>query len=201
MPAPFPAAARALDLAGRGAGCQGYRTLCLARTTNPLAGRPAIAIQAGAVHMAGGDRLPFDAVFLTTEGSAAPWLRQTGLELDAKGFIVVDATLESVSHGGVFAAGDVAGIRGHALPKAGVYAVREGPILAANLRRAAAGEQLLAYKPQRHILSLISTGERYAIGTRNGLTFEGRWVWRWKDWLDRRFMLRFKKLPARALAQ
>ena len=42
---------------------------------------------------------------------------------------------------------------------------------------------------------MVSTGERYALGTRNGLVVEGAWVWRWKDWIDRRFMRKFNDLP------
>jgi selenide, water dikinase len=49
-------------------------------------------------------------------------------------------------------------------------------------------------------MHLVSTGEPYAVGTRNGLTFAGEWVWRWKDWIDRRFMQRFTQLPEMAVA-
>ena len=52
-----------------------------------------------------------------------------------------------------------------------------------------------AYRPQREALYLISTGERYALGARNGLTFEGAWVWKLKDFIDRRFMAKFNELP------
>jgi selenide, water dikinase len=47
-------------------------------------------------------------------------------------------------------------------------------------------------------LYLISTGGQHAIGTRNGVTFEGDWVWRLKDWIDRRFMNKFNVLPEMA---
>jgi selenide,water dikinase len=149
----------------------------------------------------GGETLSFDEVFWATEPSPAPWLADTGLKLDAHGFVEVDATLQSTSHPGVFAAGDVASLRGFSLPKAGVHAVRQGPTLSGNLRRAVSGEPLQPYKPQSQVLSLISTGERYAVGTRNGLMFEGAWVWQCKDWLDRRYMAKFKNLSAGALAQ
>src|SRR5262249_29175531 len=99
------------------------------------------------------------------------------------------------SHGSVFAAGDVASIDGHAPPKSGVYAVRSGPPLAGNLRRMLLGQRLQRYKPQREALYLISTGERYALGARNGFTFEGAWVWTLKDLIDRRFMAKFNELP------
>jgi selenide,water dikinase len=135
-----------------------------------------------------GRTVPAEEVLWTTEAMAAPWLGETGLSLDERGFIRVASTLESVSHPGVLAAGDVASFEDGALPKAGVFAVRQGPVLAENLRRAVLGQKLTPYRPQRHWLVLISTGDHHAIGTRNGIVFEGDWVWTWKDWIDRRFM-------------
>jgi selenide,water dikinase len=67
--------------------------------------------------------------------------------------------------------------------------------LARNLRRILEGGSLVGYKPQREALYLISTGERYALGARNNFTFEGAWVWKLKDFIDRRFMARFSELP------
>src|SRR5262249_35820981 len=134
-------------------------------------------------------------IFWTTQASPAPWLANTELALNEEGFIRVQRTLQSTSHVGVFAAGDVAVIEGHRLPRSGVYAVRSGRPLAGNLRRFLAGEPLVPYKPQRDALYLISTGERHALGARNGVTFEGDWVWRLKDRIDRRFMAKFNQLP------
>jgi len=96
----------------------------------------------------------------------------------------------------VFAAGDIAAFGPRDLAKSGVYAVRAGPVLADNIRRTLTGERLRSFRPQREALYLVSTGERHAIGSRNGLVVEGDWVWRWKDWIDRRFMRRFNELPA-----
>src|SRR5262249_56377856 len=129
------------------------------------------------------------------------WLADTGLALDPEGFIKVAETLQSVSHPDVFAAGDIAAIEGHAPPKSGVYAVRSGPPLANNLRRLLQGKRPVAYKPQREALYLISTGEQYALGARNGFTFEGAWVWKLKDFIDRRFMAKFNELPAMAVSE
>ena len=81
------------------------------------------------------------------------------------------------------------------LPKSGVYAVRAGPVLADNIRRTLTGRPLRPFKPQREALYLVSTGRCHALGTRNGLVVGGAWVWRWKDWIDRRFMDKFNKLP------
>ena len=123
------------------------------------------------------------------------WLAASGLALDQGGFVAVDACLQSVSHSGVFAAGDAAGMVESPRPKAGVIAVRQGPILAENLRRCSAGEPLLRFIPQETWLSLISAGDRYAIASRGDWSAEGHWVWRWKRWIDRRFVSRYTNLP------
>jgi selenide,water dikinase len=161
------------------------------RTASPVVR----VVEGGALQLGDGSVLPLDEILWATRASPAGWLKETGLALDGGGFIRVAPTLESVSHPGVFAAGDVAALEGHALPRSGVYAVRQGPALADNLRRALTGRALAPHKPQGDALYLVSTGEPYAIGTRNGVVVEGAWVWRLKDWIDRRFMRKFNELP------
>ena len=138
--------------------------------------------------------LDADAVFWVTKAAAPPWLGATDLPLDAAGFIAVEAGLDVTGWPGVFAAGDVASFGPRDLPKAGVTAVRQGPVLAGNLRRALAGLAPRPYRPQRDALVLMSTGERHAVGTRNGVTVEGDWVWWIKDRLDRRWIGRYAGL-------
>ena len=131
-------------------------------------------------------------VVWTTAASAHPWLKLSGLATDARGFVCVGDTLQSVSHPRVFAAGDCASMAHRDLPKSGVYAVRQGPPLAENLRRALAGMPLIRYRPQRRALSLISTGGRHAVASWGGMALSGRWVWRWKDRIDRAFVTRYR---------
>jgi selenide,water dikinase len=144
---------------------------------------------------ADGQHWPADEVVWVTQAGGAPWLRATGLALDAGGFIEVNDSLQSVTDSRIFAAGDIAAIVDRPLEKAGVFAVRMGRPLADNLRRSVLGQPLQPYRPQRSWLALISTGDKHAIASRGALGFEGDWVWRWKDWIDRRFMSRFSDFP------
>ena len=151
-------------------------------------GMPVTAIEPGPVVIAGTSRQEFDLVILATGAAPLPWLRDSGLAVDAAGFALVHDTLQSVSHPEVCAAGDCATLRAAPHPRSGVYAVRHGEVLAENLRRLLKAQPPNAYRPQRKALMLISCGARYAIAERGGWTAEGRWVWRWKDWIDRRWI-------------
>ena len=150
------------------------------------------AVNADALLLRSGERLAADEVFWVTGAAAPSWPATSGLSVDARGFIAVNAKLQSLSHPRVFAAGDVASMVDAPRPKSGVYAVRQGPPLARNLRRALRGEALLDYRPQRRALALISDGNRYAMASYGPLAWGGTWVWRWKDHIDRGFMRRYR---------
>jgi selenide,water dikinase len=154
----------------------------------------AVGVEAGRLHTAGGPVIEADHFIWATGASAPAWITASGVRTDGWGFIAVSSFLQSVSHPEIFAAGDIASMEGHRIPKSGVYAVRQGPPLSENLRRALASEPLIAYRPQRATLALISTGDRYAVASYGSLAFEGTWVWRWKDRIDRRFMRRYHTL-------
>jgi selenide,water dikinase len=142
-----------------------------------------------------GEHLAADEIVWVTQAGGAGWLRDTGLSLDSGGFILVGDTLQTVSDPLVFAAGDCAAMVDVPLEKAGVFAVRQGRPLAENLRRSLLAVSLRRYRPQARWLALISTGDRHAVASRGAVCAEGAWVWRWKDWIDRRFMAGFQDLP------
>ena len=123
-------------------------------------------VSAGRLRTTAGETLDADEIIWVTHARGAPWLRDTGLALDERGFIQVLETLQTVTDPTVFAAGDVASMVAHPLEKAGVFAVRQGRPLTDNLRRAVQGRTLRAYRPQRRWLALISTGDRKAVASR-----------------------------------
>lgn len=130
-----------------------------------------------------------DLTIMATAARGQAWLAGTDLHLSADGSVMVRSTLACTGDDAVFAAGDCAELMGEPLEKAGVYAVRQGPVLAQNLRRRSRGEPPIAYRPQGRALSILSTGDGRAVAAwGDGFAVEGRWVWWWKDWIDQRFV-------------
>jgi selenide,water dikinase len=136
--------------------------------------------------------IPADMVVWVTSAMAPPWLATLGLPTDDRGFLLTDATLRTPAGAPIFAVGDTGTIRGAGLAKAGVYAVRQGPVLWRNLTRWLRGAPLESYRPQASFLALLNTGDGRAIGEWHGLSFEGRAAWRLKDHIDRSFMARYQ---------
>jgi selenide, water dikinase len=156
-------------------------------------GMPVSEVEPGPVVVAGTSRQEFDRVVLTTGAVPLAWLARAGLATDERGFVLVRRTLQSVSHPEVFAAGDCATLREAPHPKSGLYSVRHGEVLERNLRLLVQAKPLTEYQPQPRALVLLSCGARYAIAQRGDWTAEGRWVWWWKDRIDRRWMRSFSR--------
>ncbi|RVT86864.1 selenide, water dikinase SelD [Rhodobacteraceae bacterium CCMM004] len=152
------------------------------------------AVTADGVRLSGGTLLP--AAFVTGAAGARPyaWLSGTGLALH-DGYVAVDDKLRSVTDPAIFAAGDCAHLTHAPRPKAGVFAVRQAPVLDANLRAAVGGGLWRSYRPQRSYLKLVSLGDRSALADRGPVQVAGPWLWRLKDRIDRRFMTRLADLP------
>ena len=139
-------------------------------------------------------QLNVDEIIWAISASAPKWPRSAGLKCSDKGFIQVDACLQSLSHSNVFAVGDIADVVDHPRPKAGVFAVRQGKPLAENLICALQNKPFKPFVPQTRFLSLVSTGDKYAVASRGNWVLSGKWVWRWKNAIDQKFMRRLNNL-------
>lgn len=161
-----------------------------------VTGAEATRFTATSVSLTTGETLGSD--FTLTVAGTRPqgWLAETGLALH-QGFVTVNPSLQS-SDPLIFAAGDCAHLAHAPRPKAGVFAVREAPILDHNLRAALTGGTMRRYQPQRDYLKLVSTGGKAAVADKFGLRSGGPWLWRVKDRIDRKFMAMFDSLAPMA---
>ncbi len=150
----------------------------------------------GIVHCQNADSILADEIIWCTQASGASWLQRSQLECDDAGFMKVRQTLQSLHYDHIFAAGDIANMVANPRPKAGVYAVRQAETLFHNLRAVLLKQPLLDYKPQDGFLSLLALGEKQATGAKSFISFSGRWVWRWKNAIDVKFMNQFHQLPS-----
>ncbi len=160
-------------------------------------GRIVVRVTPEGVWLNNGELIEADLVIWATGATAPPVLSQLQLPVDQRGFIATDATLRSTSGAAVFAVGDSGTIISGKLAKAGVYAVRQGPILWENIQKLLTGKTLEEFRPQKSFLKLLNTGDGSAIGEYKGFSFSGRWVMKWKDRIDRKFMRMYQNLYAK----
>jgi selenide,water dikinase len=154
-----------------------------------------------------GERLEFSHCLWAagaTSHALASSLQAHGLSTTEQGWIRVNQYLQSLSHSCVFAAGDCCSIEipgGKSPPKAGVFAVRAGPILIENLTgllddieaSKSSSSSLKPYEPQGDFMKLINCGDGKALGFRFGIPIYGKWVMELKDTIDKSFMDLFKE--------
>ena len=152
------------------------------------------SIDANGVNMTDGTTFECSVPVWATGASAQPVTGLSDLAV-LNGYFQVNDFLQSTSHPNVFAGGDCITMETYAAenfpPKAGVYAVREGPFIARNIAHYLKNEEMEPYVPQRTFLSLLMTGDEKAIGTKFGMAWSGRWVWKMKDFIDGSFMRLF----------
>jgi selenide,water dikinase len=153
-------------------------------------------VDSGCLWMRGEQQFAFDELFWCTGAAAMSFIANSTLKTDERGFLAIKNTLQALDYSNIFGSGDCASQVEHPRPKAGVYAVRQGPVLAENLRNYLLGKPLKSHIPQSKFLSLLSLGAKCATADRGPFSVSGAWVWRWKDRIDREFMTRFETLPA-----
>ena len=169
--------------------------MCQARNIQVHTEQTVCQVTPDLVRCQSGLEVTCDRTFWVTNASAPPWLTNSNLSLTADGFIAVKDTLQTRSHSNIFAAGDVATMINHNRPKAGVFAVRQGPPLYRNLKRHVLEQPLRPFRPQRRYLNIIDTDTQKAIASWGPFAVHGKWCRRWKDSIDRKFMSLFSDFP------
>jgi len=157
-------------------------------------GRAVDKVEAGIIRFGDNTSDAFDVCFLVSAVRPPRWLSTTGLALDDNGFIAVHPTLQSRSHAYIFAAGDIATISGNPRPRAGVFAVRAGPVLAKNLRKYLQGHALKRWSAQKRYLAIIGTADNGAIASWGQFGVKADGFLALKYWIDRRFMAKYQQL-------
>jgi selenide,water dikinase len=145
-----------------------------------------------AVTLENGTTQPADCVIWATGAVAPPVLSRLGLNTDSRGFIAISRTLQSLSDPRIFAVGDSGTIIESPSPKAGVYAVRQCPVLWHNLKALLDGQPLQNFDPQSNFLKILNTGDGKALLEYGWLTVHARWCLSLKTWIDRRFIRTFQ---------
>ena len=146
-------------------------------------------IESARLHTDEGEILEFDEVIFLGGPKAPPLFGSSVLGNDEKGFLLVNSYLQSVDYPNVFGAGDCATLQDFPdLPKNGVTAVRQGPVLWRNLTGAAAGGKIIPFEPQKRYLAIMSVGHNQGFLTYGSFSLVSGWAWRLKNWIDERFI-------------
>jgi pyridine nucleotide-disulfide oxidoreductase family protein len=155
-------------------------------------GRRVAMLAAGVARLEGGGEVVGDYFIVATGAAAAPYLRASGLDCDAQGFARTNEGMQALNDAAIFAVGDCATADDTPRQKSAVFAVSAGAPLATNLMRALQGITLKPYRPTLSARYLISTGAKHAIAVRGEFCFDGRWVWHWKNWIDRKYIAKYR---------
>jgi NADH dehydrogenase FAD-containing subunit len=140
---------------------------------------------------------PADVVLLATGVVPSRLFADSQLPLGHDGSLAVDEYLHCLGYDTIYGAGDCIWFTPRPLARAGVFAVRESPILVHNVRQALAGrfDRLKRFSPGGGYMLLLNLGDgtglfwRRVLGVQ--LAYRGRSAWRLKDRIDRAFMHRY----------
>jgi len=140
--------------------------------------------------------LKIDKAILSTNSMTPKWLAKSDILLTKDNYILVNKSFQT-NYKYVFASGDVIDFNNQNLKKAGVFAVRSGKPLAINIRKFILGKKLVEYKFNKNYLALIGTSKRSAIATKYNLTFNSRFFFYLKKYIDQNFIKKFSDFRIR----
>ncbi|MDP9410944.1 MAG: FAD-dependent oxidoreductase [Actinomycetota bacterium] len=138
-------------------------------------------------------KIPCDMQVLAVGVSPPEVFRDSRLPTDESGALLLDRYLRSIGVGSLFGGGDCISFCGRCLPKLGVFAVRQGPVIFRNLQAALAGTPLSEYRPQRNYLYVLNLGDGTGLAVYGRFSWRGRLSWRIKHSIDERFVREYRR--------
>lgn len=142
-----------------------------------------------------GKSFPKSGILWLTGPGSNPLFATSGIQTDEAGFLLVNDQLQSLDHPDIFGAGDCISFKSDSsLPKNGVFAVRQGPVLWHNLKNCMFSGKLIPFIPPKRFLAILSTGGGEAFLTYGKFHLHGKIPWRIKQSIDRKFLMRYKKI-------
>ena len=150
------------------------------------------ALREGLIESSNRENVPYDVVVVAIGLVPPRHFKSSGLSCAPDGGMLVNDCMQSVDYPEIFGGGDCISIQNNPLPKVGVYAVRQGPLILKNLKEYLTGGNPIPFKPQRKYLQIINLGDGKAVAVRGRYALGGKLVMILKEVIDKRFMRRFK---------
>jgi NADH dehydrogenase FAD-containing subunit len=154
--------------------------------------REAVAIGCNEIDFKTGNCVRADFIFLATGVQPSAIFEASGLPTGPSGGLAVNRYLQSTAHANIFGGGDCIYFERKPLEKAGVYAVRQNPVLYHNLVAALEGNALRPFSPGGAFVLIFNLGDGTGLLVKRGLLLKGRLAFLLKDLIDRRFMRKFQ---------
>mgnify|MGYP000026190325 FL=1 len=128
---------------------------------------------------------------LATNSGPLDLLKKSDLPLTKNGSILVESNLLVSGYNNIFSSGDISEIKGYSIPKAGVFAVRQGKILAKNIKKLYLQKKLSQYRPQKYFLSIIGLQNNRALAIKSIFSIKGQLIWSIKKYIDKKFIEKY----------
>jgi NADH dehydrogenase FAD-containing subunit len=119
--------------------------------------------------------------------------KKSGLSTGVTGELLVNRFLQSVDYPDIFGGGDCIEIKNTPLLKAGVYAVRQNPVLLHNLKEFFLNQRLIPFKKTGGFIQILNMGSKTGIFIKGRIVLSGRAAFVLKNYIDTKFMKKFKK--------
>lgn len=152
------------------------------------------SIKTGTVILESGKTITADLIFVALGVKPSPVFAVSDLPVGPDGGLSVNRFLQSSAYPEIFGGGDCIYFQPRPLDKVGVYAVRQNPVLYHNLMAALEDEPLMPFHPGGDYLLIFNLGDRRGVLRKKWLTLSGRTPFILKDFIDRRFIKRFRRM-------